>query len=43
MGQMDLFVDPIIEFRKELGAMKLEELSPMQVWEWLGKWKGKIR
>ena len=43
MAQLPLFVDPIVEFRRELGEMKLEEMSPVQVWEWLGKWKGRLR
>jgi len=40
---LPLFVDPIVEFRRELGEMKLEEISPVQEWEWLGKWKGRLR
>jgi DNA mismatch repair protein MutS len=42
MTQLTLFSDPVTEFRRELAAMKLEEMSPVQVWEWLGKWKGKL-
>jgi DNA mismatch repair protein MutS len=42
-GQMTLFVDPAVEFRQELMALKIEEMSPSQLYEWLGKWKGKLR
>lgn len=43
MAQLPLFVDPIVEFRKDLGDLKLEEMSPVQLYEWLGKWKQKLR
>lgn len=43
MTQLSLFVDPVVEFRRELAGLKLEELSPAQLYEWLGKWKGKLR
>ena len=42
MTQLPLFVDPVTELRQELAEMKLEEMSPVQAWEWIGKWKGKL-
>lgn len=42
-GQMTLFVDPAVEFRQELQGLDLQSLSPAQLYEWLGKWKGKLR
>jgi DNA mismatch repair protein MutS len=43
IGQMVLFEDPQVEFRRELANLKLEDLSPAQLYDWLGKWKAKLR
>ncbi|MFN4242251.1 MAG: DNA mismatch repair protein MutS [Tepidisphaerales bacterium] len=43
LTQLPLFVDPMVEFRRELAELELERLSPAQLYDWLSKWKVKLR
>lgn len=43
LTQLTLFVDPVVEFRRELAELELDKLSPSQLYEWLGRWKERLR
>jgi DNA mismatch repair protein MutS len=40
-GQMQLFIDPLTELRKELATMNLEGFTPIQAFDLLRQWKEK--
>jgi DNA mismatch repair protein MutS len=43
LTQLPLFEDPLVTFRRELADLKLQDLSPAQLFEWLEKWKGRLK
>ena len=40
--QLPLFVDPVVEIRRELGEVRLDQISPLEAFELVRKWKEKL-
>jgi DNA mismatch repair protein MutS len=41
-GQLPLFVDPMVEIRQQLGEVRLDQLSPLEAFELVRKWKERL-